>query len=374
MAARSRKHPRISGTGGHGEPPLQLFVMEVTTLEEKHWRRQMRLVLLFCVVIGASISSSLFAQIRDPGLTGRSGGKNLYGEVSVEGEQLNNGRPVRVDLILYTESRNVVERNTVSGNSRYRFNNVPQGVYELVAEVDSVEVARVRVDLRSPLVDDFKQDLAFAWTATGPRAAKPDSVSAADKYERNSANTALFSKADRALDAKDYDEAAKLLNKIVASDPKDFQAWTQLGNIHLLQNKNAEAETAYLRAIDLHSDYFLALLNLGRAEIGLQRYDVAAEVLGRAVKLRPKSADANYLLGESYLQLKKGSVAVGYLNEALQLDPKGMADVHLRLALLYHAAGMKDKAAAEYEAFLKQRPDYPERKQLEEYISTNKKP
>ena len=46
----------------------------------------------------------------------------------------------------------------------------------------------------------------------------------------------------------------------------------------------------------------------------------------------------------------------------------------LRLALLYNAAGMKDKAAAEYEAFLKQRPDYPDRKQLEEYISTNKKP
>jgi hypothetical protein len=51
-----------------------------------------------------------------------------------------------------------------------------------------------------------------------------------------------------------------------------------------------------------------------------------------------------------------------------------MVDVHLRLALLYHSAGMKDKAAAEYEAFLKQRPDYQDRKQLEDYISANKKP
>ncbi len=307
-------------------------------------------------------------------LTGRSGGKALYGEVSVEGEQLNNGKPVKVDLILYTESRNIVERNTVSGNSRYRFNNIPQGMYELVAEVEGAEVARVRVDLRSPLVDDVKQDLTFAWTSTGPGSSKADTVSAADRYERNSANAALFTKADRALDAKQFDEAAKLLNKILANDPKDFQVWTQLGNVHLLQDKYAEAESDYLHAIDLRSDYFLALLNLGRAEIGLQRYDVAAEVLSRAVKLRPKSAESNYLLGESYLQLKKGSVAVNYLNEALRLDPKGMADAHLRLALLYHSAGMKDKAAAEYEAFLKQRPDYQDRKQLEEYISTNKKP
>lgn len=332
----------------------------------------MRIILLSCILIGASISS--FAQLRDPGLGGRSGGKALYGDVTVEGEQLNNGKPVKIDLILYTESRNVVERNTVSGNSRYRFNNVPQGLYELVAEVEGTEVARVRVDLRSPLVDDVHQDVTLAWSSNGPAAPKADAVSAADQYQRNSANAALFSKANRALDAKDYDEAAKLLNKIVTNDPKDFQVWTQLGNIHLLQNKFAEAETVYLRAIDLHSDYFFALLNLGRAEIGLQQYEVAADVLSRAVKLRPKSADANYLLGEAYLQLKKGSVAVGYLNEALKLDPKGMADVHLRLGLLYHTAGMKDKAAAEYEEYLKQRPDYADRKKLEEYISANKKP
>lgn len=332
----------------------------------------MRLVLLFCVLL--AISSSSLAQIRDPSLTGRSGGKTLYGEVTVEGEQLNNGKPVKVDLTLYTESRTIVERNTVSGNSRYAFNNIPQGLYELVAEVEGVEVARVRVDLRSPLVSDFKQDVLLAWTATGPKSSKADAVSAADQYQRNSANKALFTKADGAIDTKNYDEAIKLLKKIVENDPKDFQVWTQLGNVHLLQGKYADAENDYLRAIDLHSDYFLALLNLGRAEIGLQRYDVAAEVLNRAVKLRPKSADANYLLGESYLQLKKGSLAVGFLNEALRLDPKGMADVHLRLGLLYNAAGMKDKAAAEYEAFLKERPDYQDRKQLEEYISANKKP
>ena len=96
-------------------------------------------------------------------------------------------------------------------------------------------------------------------------------------------------------------------------------------------------------------------------------------MLSRAVKLRATSADANYLLGESYLQVKKGSLAVGYLNEALRLDPIGMAEVHLRLGLLYNAAGMKDKAANEYEQFLKKKPDYPDRKKLEKYIADNKK-
>src|SRR5215510_4827856 len=136
----------------------------------------MRLFLLFCILL--AVSSSSLAQLRDPGLTGRSGGKALSGEVTVEGEQLNNGKPVKVDLILYTEFRNIVERNTVSGNSRYRFNNIPQGLYELVAEVDGTEVARLRVDLRAPLVDDIKQDVLLAWTSTGPKSSKADSVSA----------------------------------------------------------------------------------------------------------------------------------------------------------------------------------------------------
>jgi hypothetical protein len=46
----------------------------------------------------------------------------------------------------------------------------------------------------------------------------------------------------------------------------------------------------------------------------------------------------------------------------------------LRLGALYNAAGMKDKAAAEYEEFLKKVPDYQEKKQLQDYITANKKP
>jgi len=51
-----------------------------------------------------------------------------------------------------------------------------------------------------------------------------------------------------------------------------------------------------------------------------------------------------------------------------------MAEVHLWLALLYNGAGMKDKAASEYDSFLKKRPDYSDKKKLEKYIADNKKP
>ena len=103
-----------------------------------------------------------------------------------------------------------------------------------------------------------------------------------------------------------------------------------------------------------------------------KNYDGAIEVLLQAVKVQPRSAQANYFLGEAYLQNKKGSLGVGYLNEAIKLDPVGMADAHLRLAALYNAVGMKDKAAAEYEQFLKKVPDHPDAKKLKEYVDANK--
>ena len=117
----------------------------------------------------------------------------------------------------------------------------------------------------------------------------------------------------------------------------------------------------------------MALISLGRLRIARQNFNGAIEVLSRAVKVQSTSPQANYFLGEAYLQVKLGSKAVPYLNEAIKLDPVGMADAHLRLAALYNARDLKYKAAVEYAEFLKQRPDYPEKKKLEAYITANMK-
>jgi len=114
------------------------------------------------------------------------------------------------------------------------------------------------------------------------------------------------------------------------------------------------------------------LINLGRIRIVSKNFDGAIQALDRAVKIQPTSAPANYFLGEAYLEAKLGSKAVPYLNEAMRLDPVAMADGHLLLAALYSAKGLNEKAAIEYSEFLKQRPDYPDRKRLEAFISANK--
>lgn len=297
-------------------------------------------------------------------------GHTLFGDVKVDEKGSEGMKPITFDVILYTLDGRVSSRQRVSSGGRYRFMNVRSGEYDIVVEMENVEVARMRVSLAAAGPgSDFRQDIELEWKGGGTHA-RNATISAADFYERNAAARSSFQKAQAALDRKDYAQAVTLLKQLTDADPKDFQAWTELGTAHLLLNQKDEAEKAYLRAVEARPAFFLAQMNLGRLRAAQKRFDDAVEPLTHAVEAQPTSAEANLLLGETYLQLRKGSKAVPYLEEAARL---GAADAHLRLATLYNAAGMKERAAAEYEQFLVKQPNHPERKKLEQYIKENKK-
>lgn len=299
------------------------------------------------------------------------GQHTLYGDFKVDESRAQGMVPISFDIILYTETGLVVERQSVGVNSRFRFINLVNGIYDIAVEVEGREVARTRVNINSLYKNDFRQDLTLAWTSPGVQPAAV--VDATARYKRGSSAQSLFDKAAVAADKKNYEEAATLLRQVVDADGADFPAWTELGTMNYALGRAPEAEEAYAHALKAKPDFLRAAIYLGRLRIAMKKFDAAVEVLTAAVEQHPQSAGANQLLGEAYLQLKKGSKAVPYLEEALRLDPQGKAEVHLRLAALYNGAGLRDRAAAEYEQFLKKRPDHPDRKKLEQYIAENKK-
>lgn len=328
-------------------------------------------LLLILVVFSALVSPPRAVAQDDAPMDGNF---RLWGDVNLSESDDTVNSPLSLTVILYNvnEHRQVGRQTVNTRNGRYRFNNLRVGEYEVAVEADNGdEVARVRISLSGPANSDFRQNFEFEGKPT-PAGAKPKAgtISAADVYNRPAANKSVFQKAQESVEKKKYDQAVTLLMQIVSSDKLDFQAWTLLGMVYAIQEKWTDAEKAYLSAIEARPASSLALLNLGRLQASQKKFNEAIEPLTRAVEAQPQSADANLLLGEAYLQVKKGSKAVGYLNEAARL---GRAEAHLRLAWLYNAAGMKDKAAVEYEEFLKKRPDYPDRKKLQEYIGTNKK-
>jgi Flp pilus assembly protein TadD len=300
------------------------------------------------------------------------GSLTVFGDVKVDESKAAGNKLGSLTVVLCTPAcATIVGRNAVAPGGRYRFNNIPSGEYDLVVEVYGAEISRTRIFVTGRAGGDFQQDLEFAWRPTGTTSTKAVTVSAADLYQRSPANQSLFERAQNAIDAKKFDMAVTFLMQIVESDKQDFQSWTELGTSYLLLDKKEEAEKAYEHALEARPTFNLALLALGRLRVDEKKYDAAIPPLTALLEINPKSADGNYLLGEAYLQIKKGSKAVPYLNEAANL---GRPEAHLRLAALYDAVGMKDKAAVEYDEFLKKKPDYPDRKKLQKYIADNKKP
>jgi Tfp pilus assembly protein PilF len=325
---------------------------------------------LICVFAFAGVSVG--QGIR--GATTSTRGFQLYGDVNVDESKVDGPKPLAMDIILSTKGNQVVGRQRISPGGRYRFMDIFDGDYWLIIEFEGTEVVRESVFIAKTATFDVRHDVTLEWHSIGSRVARPGVVSTADLYNRSGANKSLYQKSAKEIEAKNYTQAITILKQIVSADPNDFPAWSDLGMLYFIQKDFEAAETSYASALTAKASYFPAALNIGRAQLAKKDYEKAIASFEAALKIDPKSAQANYFLGEAYLGIKKGSKAVVYLNEALTIDPVGMADAHLRLGALYNAAGMKDKAAAEYEQFLKKKPDYADRKKLEQYISDNKKP
>lgn len=319
------------------------------------------------------LSACVYAQAPDrKSQLGIGGGPYiLFGDLSVDEGSEKRAAPLVYEVLLNNLGGRPADRQYVSSGGRYQFINLAPGQYELVVLLDHQEIGRMRVEILSGGSERVRQNLELAWK--GNASAKPGSVSVADFYKRTDANEKLFVTAREATDQKRYDDAITTLRQLVTADPHDFQAWAELGTVYLFKQNLDDSENAYVKSVTERPQFFLGQMNLGRVRVARKNYEGAIEPLTKAVELQPSSADANYYLGESYLQIKKGSKAVGYLNEAIKLDPVNKADLHLRLAALYNAAGHKNLAAIEYEEFLKKKPNYADRKKLEDYIAANKK-
>ena len=332
--------------------------------------RRQRITLLIGFIL--VMNTAVFAQRQPASSSSQPGagsrrGFTLFGDLKVDESQA--GAPVNAmfDVILYTRGNELFARQRVGNGGRYRFNDVFNGDYYLVVELDNLEVARMPLMIPVNAVEHIRQDLEFRWKS-GRR--PPTGVVAAD-YSRTNQNHALFDKAMKEIKDNNLPKATEMLRSLVEADPKDYPAWNELGMVYFIQKDFVAAENSYGKAIELKPDYVTAIVSLGRVRLTQKNNEGAVSVLATAVKADPQSASANYFLGEAYLAIKKGSLAVTYLNEALKLDPIGMANAHLRLAALYNLAGYKDRAALEYNEFLKKKPDYPDAQKLRDYITAN---
>lgn len=289
----------------------------------------------------------------------------VFGQINIKGVESGAKFPkVTITLIDTQQSTN---RWTVEKSGNYCFKPRSRGGI-LIVEVDGIEAARRSLPTFGPAQQ--REDFEIHLSQTGK---KPVTgvVSAKFVHPPNPKTVELYQKSAEAENKKEIDKAIELLKEIVVLDPADFIGWAKLGMLYLEKESLTESEAAFRKSLEVKVEYTPAWIQVGKIRVAQKRFDAAVEIFKHATTLEPTSPTAFRLLGEAYLHARKGELGAQALNEALRLDPDGMAECHLLLAKLYELAGAKNRAAREYKLFLAKMPDHPDKKKFEEFIKKN---
>jgi predicted TPR repeat methyltransferase len=117
------------------------------------------------------------------------------------------------------------------------------------------------------------------------------------------------------------DEAASLLRRAAAANPRDATAHNNYGNVLRDLKRFDEALASYDRALKFRPGYAEACNNRGNTLRELKRLDDALDSYDRALKLSPEYAEAHNNRGNTLWELKRFEDALDSCDRALRLKP-----------------------------------------------------
>jgi predicted O-linked N-acetylglucosamine transferase (SPINDLY family) len=225
------------------------------------------------------------------------------------------------------------------------------------------------------------------------------------RVSSTSPNAVLARMVDEAIQrhqAGQLAEAEQLYRRVLAADPKNFDALHLLGviaysmrqfepAISLIRQSLAvrqssadahynlanalrgarrlqEAVDSYQRALALRADWAEAHNNLAATLQDLGRRVEAGAAYRRALALKPAWAAAHNNLGTLFKETGQLTEAIQCFQRAIELQP-GWAEALNNLGTSYVSQGRRDEARVAYEAAVRARPDFAEPEQNLLFIS-----
>lgn len=120
---------------------------------------------------------------------------------------------------------------------------------------------------------------------------------------------------------KDWNEALRLIDLALESNPQNGIAHSNRGNILGELGRFEDALEAYQSAIALQPGYAEAYSNLGNALQALGRHEESLEHYKNAITLDPNYSDAYANQGNAYQALGRYQEALGSYERAVEVDP-----------------------------------------------------
>jgi len=119
----------------------------------------------------------------------------------------------------------------------------------------------------------------------------------------------------------DYQQRIAELEKVVANDPKNLQAWTMLANEYYDTDQAQKAINAYNKALEITPGNPNLLTDQGVMFKRIGKFDNALANFEKAQKIDPKHLQSLYNIGIVYSEdLKQPDKALKVWNHYLELD------------------------------------------------------
>lgn len=159
-------------------------------------------------------------------------------------------------------------------------------------------------------------------------------------------------------DSKAPAAAVIRLEEALKEFPDSAKLWLALGIAHFNENKTAEAQKAFEKALAIEPKLIPALAYLGTAFIERARYEEAAKIYERALAIDGRNAILHFLLADTLLKMPDSDPAriENHLKQSVLVD-ENLAAAHLALGRLRARRENWTEAAASLEKAMRLEPE-----------------
>jgi len=287
----------------------------------------------------------------------------------IEGQvSLPDGRPAPHALVTLTASG--ARRQTYSGEEgRFEFPAMEAGSYSLTATtVGNIQLESDTVDTNTNRTATNKLNVHLVLRdAEATIRSKPRIITAAEAAQRvpKEARKA-FQQGVKLKQEGERDKALLQFSKAIDLFSEYFQAFSERGDLYVVQRKLNEAAMDFAVALRIDPQYGPALRGSGYCKLEKKEFARAIDDFERSISAEPENANTYLLLGIAYLELDQREPARRALEKALSFRTQSVPRAHIHLANLYALEHQYQQAADQLRMYLDAAPAAPDAKEMRE--------
>ena len=160
------------------------------------------------------------------------------------------------------------------------------------------------------------------------------------------------------VNIEEWEKARNHFETVVKHLSKDATSWFYLANCYDKLGDLISAKNAYIKVIDLRSEYTDAYKSLCVVLLKLNQPSEAIAFAARATIFDPDDYIYDFVTGTAYMKVKEFGKSIEPFKRALEKSP-GNASIYNSLGTAYMATGSPEEAIKCYEKSLELDPDNP---------------